>query len=511
MTTDATILWFRQDLRLADNAALSAAVARGGTIIPVYIWSPQEEGSWPIGSASRWWLHHSLIALDRQLHKHRCRLVIRKGESAAQLQLLAVETGARTVFWTRRYEPAAIQRDCMIEMMLEADGIETAAFNGPLLFEPDEIRNSSGQPFRVFTPFYKYCMGMDAPDEPLPVPTRFHSPKQWPASLEIDQLGLLDDAPDRDQWLTQWSPGEAGGAVAVEQFISQRLVEYERHRDRPDVEGTSRLSPHLHFGEISPRELWHAVRPHTYSPKTALSKASQCYMRQLVWREFAYHLLYHFPHTDLEPLRPQFSQLPWREDADELRAWQDGRTGYPIVDAGMRELAETGWMHNRVRMIVASFLVKDLLISWHEGARWFWEMLVDADLANNSFGWQWTAGCGADAAPYFRIFNPVRQGERFDPTGAYIRQYVPELRDVPNRWIHAPFKAGTPLTANGNQKSNEAVYAHPIVDHAVAHRRALEAFCRHEKIILTDSSLVTGCPRREAARIAMKRANTLDP
>jgi deoxyribodipyrimidine photo-lyase len=418
------IVWFFRDLRLSDNPALSAA-AKLGKVVPVFIWTPEEEGAWPPGAASRWWLHHSLKSLTASLGG----LVIRRGPSLAALRQLVKETGATAVFWNRRYEPALIARDTRVKQALLADGLRVESFGSALLLEPWEMRTSSSGPYKVFTPFYRVCL-----KKPIAKPAA--APRKLQVvtakSLRLEDLELL---PKMD-WAAgfDWKPGESGAHKQLRQF---QPAGYRKNRDLPAVTGTSRLSPHLHFGEISPRQVWESV-------------SNEDFRGQLIWREFAYHLLYHFPHTPEKPLRTEFERFPWRKDARSLKAWQRGRTGYPLVDAGMRELWKTGWMHNRVRMIVASFLVKDLLIPWQEGARWFWDTLVDADLANNTFGWQWATGCGADAAPFFRIFNPSLQAERFDPTCAYRRQWAGET-------------------------------VAPIVDHATARNRALAALAQMRK------------------------------
>lgn len=401
MRPPTTLVWLRLDLRLTDNPALAAAVARGGPVVPVYVWAPEEEHPWAPGAASRWWLHHSLNALAQDLGG----LVIRHGPSLEALRQLVKETGATAVFWNRRYEPALIARDTKVKQALLADGLRVESFNSALLFEPWEIKTGSGGPYKVFTPFYRACLAKGVKTEPLkPVGVDVRNVK----SLPLEALQLLPQ-PDWAKGF-DWTPGEAGARKLLKKF---RAAAYSRLRDLPAGSGTSRLSPHLHFGEISPRQVWAAAK-------------AEPYRRQLIWREFAHHLLYHFPHTAEQPLRPQFERFPWRDDPRGLRAWQRGRTGFSLVDAGMNELWATGWMHNRVRMVVASFLVKDLLIDWRAGARWFWDTLIDADLANNTLGWQWVAGCGADAAPFFRIFNPAAQAKRFDPQGNYIARWVTE-------------------------------------------------------------------------------------
>ena len=465
-----TLVWFRHDLRVADHPALVAAVARNRAVIPVFIWSPEDEGRWPAGAASRWWLHHSLLALDGQLQRLGSRLVIRRGSSASVLRQLVAETGAAAVFWHRRYELEAIRRDSGIKAQLKAAGVLAESYNGSLLHEPWEVQTKTGGPYKVFTPFSKACLLKGEPEGPLTAPTRVPGPTAWPSSLTVDELNLLPASPWDAGLKSTWLPGCVGADNLLRQFLPTSLIQYPEERNRPDHPGTSRLSPAFHFGELSPRQVWHEVNVRTGNQQPV----AEPYLRQLLWREFAHHLLYHFPDTATQPLREEFSRFPWRENARHLKAWQRGRTGYPIVDAGMRELWSTGWMHNRVRMIAASFLVKDLLISWQSGADWFWDTLVDADLANNTLGWQWTAGCGADAAPYFRIFNPVSQGERFDPEGTYVRRWVPELSALPNEWIHQPWNAPAMMLQEAAIKPG-TTYPRPIVEHDVARREALAA------------------------------------
>jgi len=478
MVSRASIVWFRIDLRLADNPALQAAMQRGGPVIPVFLWSPGEEESWEPGGASRWWLHQSLQRLDAGFRAAGSRLVIRKGASLAGLRALAKETGANAVFWNHRYEPALAARDQQVQDALQADGVETASFNGALLNEPWAVANQSGKPFQVFTPFWRHCLSKPDPAEPLPAPRKIAAPKSWPESLPPDKLQLEP----RIHWAgglrAAWRPGEAGAQAQLKHFVRSALSGYSAGRNRPDLPGTSRLSPHLHFGEIGPRQVWHAVR------RDAAARAvpeetwrTGQFLAEIGWREFAHHLLHHFPHMPDRPLREKFKRFPWRKNPAGLRAWQQGRTGYPIVDSGMRELWANGWMHNRVRMIVASFLVKDLLIPWTEGAAWFWDTLVDADLAQNTSGWQWTAGCGADAAPYFRVFNPVCQGEKFDPQGGYVRHWCPELARLPDPWLQRPWMAPREILDRAGVSLGRT-YPPPIVDHALARQAALEAFAR---------------------------------
>lgn len=435
------ICWFRLDLRLSDNPALDAAAESGYDIIPVFIWAPEEEGDWPPGAASRWWLHQSLQSLDTELQLRGSGLVLRRGPSLQALRDLIRESGAGAVFWSRRYEPALRTRDAHIEKTLRSDGIQVETCNSALLFDPEEISNKSGDPFRVFTPFWNACLASSGPDfirNPAPVVWN----KDRPASIPLDTLKLEPDIDWAEGLRNSWQPGETGAGKLLRRFIDTSMDTYAEKRDFPALPGTSRLSPHLHFGEISP----HRIRSACIRKD---SRTSGEFLRQLGWREFAHHLLFHFPDTPNRPLRSQFGRFPWRRDRRGLERWQKGRTGYSIVDAGMRQLWSTGWMHNRARMVAGSFLVKHLLISWTEGARWFWDTLVDADLANNTLGWQWVAGCGADAAPYFRIFNPILQSAKFDPEGSYIRGWIPELKT--------------------------SGYPEPIVEHRMARQRALEA------------------------------------
>ena len=450
------LLWLRRDLRLADQPALAAALATGLPVLPVFIWAPEEEAPWAPGAASRWWLHHSLAALDTDLRRHGGRLVIRRGPTLPALRRLARETGATHVVWNRLYEPAMLERDKAVKAALRTDGLTATSSNAALLFEPWTVLTQQDKPYQVFTPYYRTCLADGDPSSPAPVSRDWKAAGRDVQSLEISDLDLLPKIDWAAGFRETWTPGEAGAQAALDDFIAGAAAAYVTKRDLPADVGTSRLSPHLHFGEIGPRQIWAALR-------RALPPAkADPYLRQLVWREFAHHLLFHFPHTAQEPLRPAFARFPWARDRAALRAWQKGRTGFPIVDAGMRELWHTGWMHNRVRMIVASFLVKDLLIPWQDGAAWFWDTLVDADLANNTLGWQWAAGCGADAAPYFRIFNPQRQSEKFDADGAYLRRWLPELQALSADQLHAP----PPVPG----------YPRPLVDHATARDRALEAY-----------------------------------
>ncbi|MFI4861950.1 MAG: cryptochrome/photolyase family protein [Phycisphaerales bacterium JB063] len=472
-----TIVWFRQDLRLADHPALCDAAGRGA-VVPVFLWCPEEEGDWPAGGARKWWLHQSLTALGEALDPLGSRLILREGPALDTLKQLAQETHADAVVWHRRYEPAAIARDKAVKRGLAEVGIDARSFNGHLLFEPWELATKQGKPYQVFTPFYNAMQQLPEPETPLDAPKRLEPPGKWPKSDPLDALDLMPTI----RWYTgmanTWQPGEAGGRKQLKRFVEDPISDYLGERDTPSVQGTSRLSPYLHHGEVSVRQAYHAARKRTAGNAGAsLKKNAHGYLRQLVWRDFGHHLLYHFPKTPDYPLREKYAEFPWidmRKGRHTLEAWQRGQTGYPIIDAGMRELWQTGWMHNRVRMNVASFLVKHLLVDWREGARWFWDTLVDADLANNTLGWQWAGGCGADAAPYFRIFNPMLQGEKFDKQGAYVRRWCPELKDVPDKYLHKPWEA-PPMTLRQAGVALGEDYPEPIVDHKDARERALDA------------------------------------
>jgi deoxyribodipyrimidine photo-lyase len=482
------IVWLRQDLRLADNPALQAAYRRGGPIVPVFIWAPEEEGAWAPGSASRWWLHQSLAELAGEFRTAGTELVLRRGASLAELLNVAKATGADTVFWNRRYEPAIMARDRNVEAALRVAGLHTESCNAALLYEPWLIQNKAGRPCQVFTPFWRTCLASVEPAEPLPAPHRLAAPPRQPASLPLAALELERKLNWTVGLRAAWHPGSVGANAELQRFLRGGLLAYAEGRNRPDLVGTSRLSPHLHFGEISPRQVWHALKRFAESKSIpAVVWRKWQFLTELGWREFAHHLLFHFPHTPEQPLRAEFARFSWRKNPAWLHAWQRGQTGYSLVDAGMRELWTTGWMHNRVRMVVASFLVKNLLVPWQEGTRWFWDTLVDADLANNTLGWQWTAGCGADAAPFFRIFNPVSQGEKFDPEGSYVRRWVPELARLPRPWIHQPWEAPPAALAAAGVELGRT-YPHPIVSLLISREVALEAYQRIRRAPVTRRS-----------------------
>ncbi|MCB1624047.1 MAG: deoxyribodipyrimidine photo-lyase [Pseudomonadales bacterium] len=470
------LVWFRQDLRLSDNPALAAAVASRQAIIPLYCLDDAGGGDWSAGGAQRWWLHQSLAALDESLRRRGSQLIVRRGTSREIIAELIEETGADALYWNRRYEPASSAQDTVIKAALEARGLKVVSCNGRLLNEPWKIRNRSGKPFQVFTPFWRHCLEQDDPSDPLAAPRSLEAPGRWPNALALDALALLPSFRWYDRMARSWQPGERGATVALRQFVARTIWSYAETRNIPAIGGTSRLSPHLHFGEISPRQIWHAVRKRAERDRLSANEwRTNQFLTELYWREFAYHLLFHFPHTPTAPLRPEYARFPWQPDAGQLRAWQRGATGVPMVDAGMRELWATGWMHNRVRMIVASFLVKNLLVPWQHGARWFWDTLLDADLASNTLGWQWCAGSGADAAPYFRIFNPVSQGRKFDPEGVYVRSWVPEIGKLPDKYLHAPWTAPPAvLRAAAVELGNN--YPRPLVDLEQTRARALQAY-----------------------------------
>ena len=436
-------------------------------MVALYIW---DESTGPaLGGATRWWLHGSLERLGAALAKRSLRLTLRRGPAARVLDEVIAETGATGVYWNRCYEPAVIGRDRKIKQDLAARGIAAESFNSALLFEPWELKTQGGAPFKVFTPFANTAR-KQAPRSPSAAPRKLTPYAGMAAS---DDLAVWNLRPVKPDWAgglrAHWTPGEDGAQKQWASFFADNILNYHRARDVPGIAGTSRLSPHLHFGEISAHQLW------AECGRVESTAGVAGFQRELLWREFAHHLLFHFPTMPAAPLRPAFAAFPWRADKGLLRAWQKGRTGYPIVDAGMRELWHTGWMHNRVRMIVASFLVKHLLQPWQDGAAWFWDTLVDADLANNSASWQWVAGCGMDAAPYFRVFNPVLQGRKFDTDGAYVRAWVPEIAGLPDDYLHAPWEAPA-LELAAAKVSLGTTYPAPIVEHKGARDRALAAF-----------------------------------
>ncbi|MEL7022446.1 MAG: deoxyribodipyrimidine photo-lyase [Pseudomonadota bacterium] len=470
MTSNTALVWLRRDLRLDDNPALIAAIDRCDVVIPVYIDDRTEQPQWQQGAASDWWLHHSLTSLSKSIAACGGRLIIRQGEALETLQTLIRETGATEVHWNRLYEPWTRERDTRIKEALETLSIDVTSHNGSLLNEPWTVLTKTGTPYKVFTPYWRAARQAMQPPAPLDPVEQIHGPEAPIESLKLEALQLLPTIRWDRGIEAAWSPGEADAVARARAFAIDAASNYDEARNLPATPGVSRLSPHLHFGELSVRRLWQIIESN--SPH---SDGREIYLTELGWREFSHYALYHFPHTTDEPMNPKFSHFEWRDDNEMLRAWQKGQTGVPIVDAGMRELWATGWMHNRVRMIVASFLVKNIRMHWLHGARWFWDTLVDADLPANTLGWQWSAGCGVDAAPYFRIFNPVSQGERFDGDGDYVRHWVPEVSQIPNKYIHCPWKLP-------EAKAREAGfvlgrdYPEPIVDLKITRESALAAF-----------------------------------
>jgi deoxyribodipyrimidine photo-lyase len=469
MTTDApAIVWFRNDLRLTDQAALLAAVETGRPVLPVFILDDTSPGPRAMGGASRWWLYHSLVSLRHALAALGCDLVLRRGDSVAVIADIAAKAGAAEVFTGGSADPRVRRVDQAASAAL---GVTLHRMRTATLFHPDSVRTKTGGAYSVYTPFANACLALGGPKPPLPAPKTIRAAKS-PRSDSLEHWNLLPGKPDWASGLRDtWTPGEAGAMDRAEAFLTGGLAGYATERDRPAGDGTSMLSPHLHFGEISASQLWHMAL------RQPGGKGRDIFIRELLWREFCANLLWNNPGLPDAPLKPEFAAMPWRDDKPGLRAWQQGQTGVPIVDAGMRQLWLTGWMHNRARMIVASFLVKHLMISWQAGEAWFWDTLVDADLASNAGNWQWVAGCGADAAPYFRIFNPVLQGKKFDTEGDYVRQFVPELAKLDAKHIHAPWEAPSDVLARAGIKLGKT-YPAPIVDLAEGRTRALAAYAQ---------------------------------
>ncbi len=481
-----TILWLRNDLRLSDHAALVGA-ARRGPVLPVYVLDDEAAGPWKYGAASRWWLHHSLQRLAQDIAKTGGQLLLLRGSAAHQLAVLADRVDADAVYFSRAYEPWAVEQEKAVKDQL-AQRLEVKRFAGRLLLEPERVATLDGRPYKVFTPFWKASVVQLNSRDPADgqgsrvVPKVIHwlkPPTDQPEheSEQLDDWRLLPTNPD---WSTgfgpSWQPGEVGAHQRLGQFLEHGIDRYSQGRDLPAEDFTSRLSPHLHFGEISPDQVWRTTKMAVAANQVNEASAA-AFLRELGWRDFSYHLLSHFPTLPVANFRPQFDQFPWREADQDLRAWQRGQTGYPLVDAGMRQLWHTGWMHNRVRMVVGSFLVKHLRLHWRHGEDWFWDTLVDADLANNSASWQWVAGSGADAAPYFRIFNPMTQGEKFDKDGGYIRHWVPELKNLPQKHLNKPWEAPAEVLAAAGVSLGQN-YPLPIVDHRSAREAALAAFAQ---------------------------------
>ena len=472
--TQPSIVWLRRDLRLQDNPAINAAAQRGGEIYLIYI-DDVAETLRPMGGATLWWLDKSLRNISREIAAHGGRLILRRGNPLEILSEVIDATGANAVFWNRRYGAAEREIDAEIKQKLSDRKVAVESFNGSLLTEPWTQKTGSGSYYRVFTPYWKNVRANFTPAQALPTPKRLHDP-QTVRSDDIDDWAWHPTKPDWSAGFSEmWTPGEAGAHKRLDEFIAHGLSGYSDDRNRPDLShGTSGLSPHLAAGEISPAQIWRSVRGHIYTGNVNTDSA-WTFLSEVVWRDFSYVLLFHNSDLATENYNAKFDAMPWRDDAPDLTAWQKGQTGYPIVDAGMRQLWHTGWMHNRVRMIVASFLTKHLLIPWQSGEAWFWDTLVDADPASNSASWQWTAGSGADAAPYFRVFNPITQGEKFDATGDYVRTWCPELSSLPRKHLYAPWEASAEtLRQAGIELGTD--YPKPIVEHKQGRERALDAY-----------------------------------
>jgi len=467
MSDTPLIIWFRRDLRVADNPALHEAVKTGRPLICLYILETDRDREW--GGASLWWLHHSLESLSKDLAAIGAKLTLRKGQAFRILDMLIQDTGADRIYWNRRYDLAPREIDSAIKADLTERGLTVKSFRANLLSEPWTVKTKTDNYYKVFTPYWRTAQEAIDISDPLPAPTAIKAYEGDIESESLESFGLLPTSPDWGSKMTpHWTIGSAGAKRALEQFLSGPVTTYPDDRNRPDKEeGTSKLSPHLAFGEISPKQIWHACKDNL--------DAARKFLAEIGWREFSYVLLYHNPKLASENFKPAFNAFEWNSDETHLRRWQQGLTGYPFVDAGMRQLWQTGWQHNRVRMVTASFLIKHLLIDWREGEKWFHDTLVDADPASNAASWQWVAGSGADAAPYFRIFNPFTQGEKFDPNGDYVRQYVPELKHLPNKFIHRPWEAPALVLREAGVTLGDN-YPTPIVDHKFARERALASY-----------------------------------
>ena len=475
MKKGTAIHWFRQDLRLSDNPALDSA-AQYETLIPIYILDEVNSGEFKMGAASKWWLHQSLTKLNESLDG---KLLVYQGNPHEILNKLIEEQEVSYVTWNRCYEPWRIDRDKEIKRNFEDKNVAVESYSASLLWEPWTISKDDGTPYRVFTPFYKKgCLNSEEPRLPAGKVDLSNLYSEDLSSDSITDLNLLPTIKWYESFEEEWNPGEIGAEQNLNSFLDSGLLNYKEGRNFPSQEFVSRLSPHLHFGEISPNEVWYRAK--TKEGISGIEKSLAHFHSELGWREFSYYLLYHFPDLPNKNFQEKFDIFPWQENEEFLALWQKGNTGYPIVDAGMRELWQTGYMHNRLRMIVGSFLVKNLLIDWRFGERWFWDCLVDADLASNSASWQWVAGSGADAAPYFRIFNPITQGLKFDPEGEYTKKYVPELRDLPNKYLFSPWEAPENILADAGIELGKN-YPKPMVDLKLSRETALEAFATTKK------------------------------
>lgn len=471
----AALVWLRRDLRLDDHPALEAATKTKLPVLPVYCFDSSER-SWQEGGASKWWLHRSLESLEKDFKSLGSKLFFVKGRPEEKLPEICKELEA-CLFYNRHYSPSEIESEKNLDQALEKSGIASQSFRGNLLWEPGSVRTQQGEVYKVYTPFWKASTSKSEPAKPIEKPTKLKKPPKLSFKpCELKDFKLLPKIRWYESLEDQWTPGIEGARNNLMAFSKRCFKSYTKDRDFPAQRGTSELSPHLHFGEISVRRIWYYLRKKI--TKAEIKKNQ--FLKELAWRDFAYHLLVEFPWLPDEPLKQEYKKFPWKQDSKKFKLWTRGQTGYPIVDAGMRQLWKTGWMHNRVRMIVASFLVKDLLIPWEDGAAWFWDTLVDADLASNTLGWQWAAGCGPDAAPYFRIFNPILQGKRFDPQGDYVRKWVPELEAVPTKYIHEPWKLPEFEAKELNFKVGRN-YSACIVDHFEARDAALKAYNKIKK------------------------------
>jgi len=469
---ETALVWMRRDLRLIDNPALSYATSHAKSVIVIYIHAPKEDGNWEIGGASKWWLHHSLKSLSQKFEKVSNQLILKKSDSSLQTILdITSQSNCSLVCWNRLYDPMLIKRDTEIKTKLKSQEIVVETFNSSLLKEPWELKTTTGGPYQVFTPFWRTLQKNFISEPIIKAPKEIKISTAKIKSDKLEDLDLLPKISWDKEFYNLWEPGEDSAQKKVKKFLNSNVQNYKENRDFPSLSASSTLSPHLHFGEISPRDIWQQAENNKELIKTEIEP----FIRQLAWRDFAHHLLFHFPHTESAPLKKAFEKFPWNKNKKKLLAWQKGLTGFPIIDAGMRELYETGIMHNRVRMIVGSLLVKNLRIHWLEGAKWFWDCLLDADLANNSLGWQWVAGSGADASPYFRIFNPISQSEKFDSNGIYIRKWVPELNKLPNKFIHKPWDAPEHILKDAGITLGKN-YPNRIVDLKESRDEALEAY-----------------------------------
>jgi len=471
------IFWFRRDLRLRDNPALRWAAEQQRPVICVFIFDDLSS-EWNLGGASRWWLHHSIESLQQDLKAAGNRLRLFAGNTTETLKTIVDATDACALAWNRRYEPELIELDKNIKASYKEQNIEVFSAPGNLSHEPWQVAREGRYPYKVFTAYWRASLKHQSLPVTATVTKLKTSSKKLKSELTLTQLNLLPTLSWAEDFPNHWTPGERGADKNLKSLLKAPITEYDQARDIPSVDGTSQLSPHLAFGEITPRQINASVAKKLKNGSLKADDNVETFLKEIGWREFAYHLLYHFPHTPENPLDIRFKKFPWKKiNPKTLQRWQKGNTGIPLIDAGMRQLWQTGWMHNRVRMVVGSLLIKNMGYHWLEGARWFWDTLVDADLASNTMGWQWVAGSGADAAPYFRVFNPLRQGERFDPEGEYVRRWVPEIAGLPNKHIHSPWTA-SPAELQQAAIILGETYPKPIVDLKTTRVEALERFAK---------------------------------